>query len=95
MHYLNFTFITDILMYSNRDIEMVVTPVDVGMYDKLLYSAGYDPVKASFLVDSFRRGFPLNYQGSKEVHMTSANLKLRVGNKAELWTKIMKEVKLG
>ena len=63
---------------------MVVTPVNVDMYDKLLYSAGYDLAKASFLVDSFRNGFPLNYQGNKEVHMTSANLRLKVGNEAEL-----------
>ena len=59
----------------------------------LLREAGYDKDKIIYKVNGFTKGFSLCYQGPKKVKRTSANLKLRVGSKIELWNKIMAEVK--
>ena len=48
------------------------------------------------MVQGFRNGFKLDYRGPlKECKRTVPNLKLRIGNKTELWNKVMKEVQLG
>ena len=47
-------------------------------------------------MDGFKHGFSLQYQGTlKDCKRTAPNLKLRVGNKLELWNKVMNEVELG
>ena len=71
-----------------------MTPVDVDLYEKLLFSANYDYKKSSFLVNSFRNGFPLHYMGKEDVQMVSANLRFHIGDEVQLWNKVMKEVKL-
>ena len=76
-------------------MENVVTPVDVDKLEELLVETNYDRNKTKSLVDGFRYGFRLGYQGNRKVKMKSPNLKFReVGNEIELWNKVMKEVKL-
>lgn len=70
-----------------------MTPVNVDRYSQLLEQSGYDPAKSKELVQGFTNGFDLGYRGPKDVTMESNNLKFRVGNKLQLWNKLMKEVK--
>ena len=73
----------------------MVTPVNVDQLEALLKETGYDTQKTQFLVDSFRNGFKLRYEGNKKVKMKSPNLKFRgVGDEITLWNKVMKEVKM-
>ena len=73
---------------------MVVTPVNVDIYHDILVQVGYDYKETQFLVNSFRNGFPLEYEGQKQIKMKAPNLKLSVGTEIDLWNKVMKEVKL-
>ena len=77
---------------ENFDLDNIVTPVDVDTYEGLLIEANYPVKKRKFLVNGFRNGFNLKYNGKKNVKLKSPNLILRVGDKTELWNKIMKEV---
>ena len=80
--------------YKNYDLDNIVTPVKVDRLEELLRKYGYDPIKRDKLVNGFKTGFSLNYQGNKKnIQMNSPNLKLRVGSQFELWNKVMKEVK--
>ena len=48
-----------------------------------------------FVVNGFRYGFLIGYEGDKSRQSKVSNLKLQCGNKYDLWQKILKEVKLG
>ena len=52
-------------------------------------------VKLKFVIDGFKNGFSLGYQGKEDIQLHAPNLKLRVGSERELWNKVMKEVKEG
>ena len=80
----------------NHDTESLITPIKPEVLEKMLNEAGYDRVKTQFLVDGFRNGFSLEYQGKRSnLRMTSPNLKFTIGDKVSLWNKVMQEVKLG
>ena len=64
------------------------------MLEKLLYGAGYDKQKTTYLVEGFKTGFSLKCQGELKLRRFAPNLKLRVGSKLELWNKVMKEVQV-
>ena len=89
-------FISDeILYYENFHLEKVITPVDVNELESLLVESNYDKAKSAFLLDGFKNGFGIGYNGNENVQPQSPNLKFRgVGSKLELWNKVMKEVKL-
>ena len=85
-----------VLSAINVDLENIVTPVKYKVLDKLLTESGYNQDKKKYLVEGFCKGFDLHYGGPLEgCRRTAPNLKLRVGNKVELWNKVMKEVQLG
>ena len=70
-------------------------PVWVDKLENLLTESKYNKEKSQFLIDGFRHGFSLGYAGKTNVKIRSPNLKFRgVGNKTNLWNKVMKEVKL-
>ena len=81
--------------YVNHDIQDIVTPVDADKLEQLLDQFGYDADKSKFLVDGFRQGFCLQYDGPENVQYLSNNLKLTVGSDLDLWNKVMAEVKDG
>ena len=84
-----------VMYFENFDLENVITPVNVSALEKLLIQTQYNPEKTEFLVDGFKEGFDLSYDGPNDVKITSPNLKIRgVGNNTILWNKVMKEVKL-
>ena len=53
----------------------------------------YDPDEIEFLHNGFVNGFDIQYNGPKLRQSTSENIPFTVGNKTELWNKVMKEVK--
>ena len=85
----------DVLWYTNYNLETIRTPVSAEKLEFLLNEAGYDKGKTKFLVDGFKRGFSLKFKGDRKVTRKAPNLKFTVGDKIELWNKVMKEVKEG
>ena len=85
----------EVLYFENMDLDHVVSPVKVDEFERLLVEACYDDQKMKFLIDGFRNGFSIGYEGDQQVKRKAPNLKLEVGNKTELWNKVMKEVELG
>ena len=75
------------------DIDNIVTPVNPNKLKEMLTEANYDNEKIDYLYEGFSKGFDLGCQGVCEEAMYSPNLKLRIGSKAELWNKVMAEVK--
>ena len=63
-------------------------------FEKMLIESKYNEDETKYLVDGFRNGFPIGYEGKEDIKLTSPNLKFRgVGNETVLWNKVMKEVK--
>ena len=79
----------------NHNLQDIVTPVKVDVFEELLVDSNYDPKEAKFLIDGFRHGFKLNYQGPRNRCDQSKNIPFTVGDKVEMWAHIMKEVKAG
>ena len=79
--------------FANFNLEDIVTPVNVDVYEEMLNGARYDRRKTEYLVQGFRNGFSLEYRGPTNIQKKSKNLLLRVGDKFELWNKVMNEVK--
>ena len=79
----------------------MVTPVNVNNLQYLLQQSNYSAVETKFIIEGFKFGFPIGYDGCKQVKMNSPNLKFRrvgnrmIGDKVTLWNRVMKEVKLG
>ena len=82
------------LYYSNYDLSTIVMPVNVDKLVLELKQHGYEEEKIDFLQNGFTNRFDIGYQGPEQRQSTSRNLPLRVGNKTELWNKLMKEVQL-
>ena len=77
-------------------MDNIKTPINVQQLEQILTEHGYDLKKKQYLINGFRHGFKLEYKGKlKGVKRIAPNLKLRIGNKVELWNKVMKEVDLG
>ena len=53
----------EILMYKNLDLDNLITPVDADRLEQILLESNYNKSKTQFLVDGFRNGFTLGYQG--------------------------------
>ena len=81
----------------NFDIEKVVTPINVRVYEDLLWQSGYPPQEINTLVNGFRYGFDIGYRGPMRRKDKSNNIPFQkgVGDKIEMWNKIMKEVGKG
>ena len=83
-------------MDENMNITNIVTPVNVDRHEHLLKESGFDSEKLEYLVNGFRYGFSLKYEGPLiGKTRTAPNLKLRVGTKYDIWNKVMTEVQAG
>ena len=54
-------------------MEHVVTPVDVDKFESLLKQSAYDEAETRYLINGFRNGFSLEYDGRRDVvrmHLT-------------------------
>ena len=84
----------EILQFSNFDLDNIKTPVNITVLEQLLKESNYDEMESEFLLDGFKNGFSIGYQGLEDVKITAPNLKFReVGHRVTLWNKVMKEVK--
>ena len=83
----------EVLMYTNYNMDDVITPVNVTKLQQILNESKYDVDKTQYLIDGFSNGFDLGYRGPEDVQQQAANLKFSIGDKIELWNKVMKEVK--
>ena len=65
--------------------------------EKFLKLTKYDEDETKFLVKGFSQGFDIGYEGPQTRRDTSKNIPFRngIGNREELWEKVMKEVALG
>ena len=83
-----------VLQYENFDLDNIFTPVNADNLNQLLVQSNYDKIETEFLVNGFKRGFDLGYRGPMyNIQQKSMNLRFTIGNKLELWNKVMKEVK--
>ena len=71
----------------------MVTPLDVDKFEELLIQTNYDKDETQFLVQGFREGFDIGYEGTTIRQSVSENIPFTVGDEIEMWNKIMKEVK--
>ena len=84
----------EVLQFQNFDLETIKSPVNYHVLGELLEESCYDKTETQFLVDGFKNGFSLGYNGPENVRINSPNLKFReVGDPVTLWNKVMKEVK--
>ena len=81
--------------YADHNIDNIVTPIKVEVFDQLLRKNNYDEEKRKILVDGFQHGFDIGYQGPTDRRDLSHNIPLTVGDKFQLWEKMMKETKMG
>ena len=79
---------------QNLNLESIVTLVNVKMLDSILTESGYDETKKNFLLDGFKNGFSIGYEGNRKIKHTANNLRLEIGDQIDLWNKVIKEVKL-
>ena len=56
----------DISSCANYDIKHIVTPVKVDVLERLLKVSKYDKEETDFLVNGFRNGFDIKYEGPEE-----------------------------
>ena len=92
-------FLTDVYYSAdldrivNHDLNTIVTPLDVGKFAHYLRVSEYDQTESEFLIDGFTNGFDIGYKGPEVRHSRSHNIPFTVGDKFDMWDKIMKEVK--
>ena len=72
-----------------------MTPMNVEYYKKMLSDSNYDARESAFLLDGFTNGFDIGYQGPKIRQSEAKNIPFTIGDKFDMWEKIMKEVGAG
>ena len=85
----------NVTYHRNFNLNDIVTPVNVKVLTELLLQSSYDSAASNFLIQGFTYGFDIGYRGPLIRKDRSANLPFHVGNKLDLWNKVMKEVGLG
>ena len=78
---------------TNFDLENIYTPVNVEKLVDWMAKANYDKNEISFLKDGFTNGFDIGYRGPHDRRDRAPNPLFRIGNKQELWCKLMTETK--
>ena len=84
----------EVLRFSNYNLKQVVMPVKAELFAQMLSDVGYPEEKVKFLYHGFTRGFDIQYQGPTDRQSQTENIPFTVGDKVDLWNKLMKEVKL-
>ena len=69
-------------------------PIKATELNNLLIESHYPDENRKQLIDGFKFGFDIGYHGPTNRRDTSNNLPFKVGNKTQLWNKVMKEVEL-
>ena len=90
LHY--FIFLTEVLDFSNLDLDSIVTLLNVSLFGRLLRESNYPIKDADFLIKGFSEGFDIGYAGPMDRQSTAKNIPFTVGDKYDMWNKIMREV---
>ena len=77
----------------NNVLDDIVTPIKIGPYHEMLTSTKYDKIKTDQLIKGFKEGFDIGYRGPMDRKDLADNIPLTIGNKSDLWAKLIKEVK--
>ena len=62
----------------------IITPIRADVLEDLLREANYEEEQTRYVVNGFRFGFPIDYQGPTERQQTARNLPLRCGSSTVL-----------
>ena len=84
-----------IVLKENLDLHNIITPVNAIRFEQLLVQSNYDTKETQYLINGFKHGFSLQFEGDRKVKKLAPNLKLRIGSHVELWNKVMNEVEKG
>ena len=76
------------------NIHTLITPVNVKVLQKMLVDSKYGEKETDCIVRGFTEGFDIGYDCPHCRRDIARNIPLKVGDKFDLWSKIMKEVKL-
>ena len=77
----------EVLYFENMDLDHVVSPVKVDEFERLLVEACYDDQKTKFLIDGFRNGFSIGYEGISKSKGKLQILNWRLGIKLNCGTR--------
>ena len=80
---------------ENKDLTGIVTPIKIDEFEHQLKQASYDKDEIKYLVRGFTEGFSIGYKGPYNRTDKSRNIPFNVGDKYDLWEKMMKEVEAG
>ena len=69
--------------------------MNVKRLEELLLETKYNAEETKFLINGFQHGFDIGYMGPTDRSDTSNNIPFTVGDKFDMWDKIMEEVRLG
>ena len=80
---------------TNHDLDNIITPLNVTRFEELLRQSKYDEQESVFLIDGFTNSFDIGYRGPEIRQSSAKNIPFTVGDKYDMWEKIMKEVDAG
>lgn len=83
------------MLAENYDFTSLVTPINIDVFESLMHESKYDKAEIEFIVEGFKNGFSIGYQGPQNRRSFSRNHKLKVGTEIDLWNKVINEVKEG
>ena len=85
----------DLECVTNFNLEDIITLVVPDILEKYLQWSNYDSTESRFLVNGFREGFDIHYEGPQNRCDVARNIPFQVGvgEKFEMWNKMIKEVK--
>ena len=81
--------------FYNYNLHDIITPINVTEFGNLLRESKFPGQKTDCLIRGFKYGFDIGYQGPWNRTELSNNMSFHVGDEKVMWTKIMKEVKVG
>ena len=60
----NWFLIVDVKHFTNFDLDNIVTPVNAEALENILKDVGYDAENTTFLINGFKKGFDIGYEGT-------------------------------
>ena len=79
-------------MQQDYNLNEIQTPVNARALEDLLIKSNYDKTETKFLIQGFTKGFSIGYSGPLSRQNYSNNIPFTVGDKFDMWDKIMSEV---
>ncbi len=80
-------------MEPNFDLSSICTSVQGDVFDT--FFEGYNPIEREFVIQGFKKGFYLHFEGDTNFVVETPNMKSANKNPEKIWEKIAKEVNAG